>query len=354
MANKLPGELAPLSSERTMNRILGAGPTFAFTFSGTGDVKSVSVSAGLSKVNQAIHNILSTRKGERVYRPTYGCFSGDTKILMANGRQIPIQELVGKRVITFGTKEIEASSHSPKAAGIFQVNIRNGAVSQGVKQTVILHLSNGEDVCCTPDHQFLLDDFKTYAPAAGVEGFGLAWLDVYAPHFRGRVFASSSSKGNYLGNLPTSSSKLSVVGVSEGEEVEVFDLVDSPTRNFTLGCGPIVHNSNLHKLVFEPNDEVLFAQLKYEVAEALRAWERRIRVRRVTPMNGGSYSTKQLLGNGYTNESIEFLDDPNMVGIYIEYEILKTHQIYSYVYPFYRETASVSFNLGLRGPTGEV
>lgn len=355
-SRKLPGELRPLSKERLFNRILGSGATFPFTFSSTGDVKSVSVSAGLAKVNQSIHNILSTRKGERVFRPTFGCFTGDTQILLTSGLKVPISQLANKRVETFGTEKVGKSSSSPAAIGLHKISIKAGAVSRGKKPVVEVYLSNGESIRCTPDHLFLLDDYRTYLPASELAGVGLGWVNIREPNFRGRILASKRVRNSYLGNLPFGPSELRVIDVVPlDEEEEVFDLVDSPTSNFTLGCGAIVHNSNLHKLIFEPNDTVLFAQLKFEVADALRTWEKRIKILRIVPIGYSFQDNIELLKSiGYNTESLVFIDDPNTIGIYIEYEVLKSHQVGSYVYPFKREATTVGYALNIRGPYGEV
>lgn len=179
-----PKELARVSQEKATNRVIGYGPSFPFSFSDKGQVRPVVVASGLAKINQAIHSILLTRKGERVYRPTFG--------------------------------------------------------------------------------------------------------------------------------------------------------------------------SNLYKLVFEPNDEFLGQQLKYEVADALRAWERRIKLLRVEPISKNEISFDTLIDSGHNYDTIAQLRDPNSIGIYIEYVVVKTHQIGNYVYPFVVETAEGPLNLGMRGPDGQV
>ena len=46
--------------------------SFPFKFSEAGRVNSVSVSKGVQKVNQSIHSIVTTRKGERIFMPEFG------------------------------------------------------------------------------------------------------------------------------------------------------------------------------------------------------------------------------------------------------------------------------------------
>jgi len=173
-----PEDLSILSREKSLNRLIGSGAKFPFIFSSKGSVKSVELSHGPAKINQSIHHILSTRKGERVHRPTFG--------------------------------------------------------------------------------------------------------------------------------------------------------------------------SNVHKLVFEPNDTILWAQLKFEVAVALRDWEPRIDLITVSPVPATSMSFTGMEPIGGASE-INQLTNQNSIGIFIKYVIKRTHELGSYVYPFVREPMPLNENLELRG-----
>ena len=75
--------------------------------------------------------------------------------------------------------------------------------------------------------------------------------------------------------------------------------------------------SRLYELVFEPNDEVLQRLLIYYTAEAIKRWEKRVELVKVTILND--------------------LQDQSTVGVYIQYNIRNSHIRGSYVYPFVRE-----------------
>ncbi len=75
--------------------------------------------------------------------------------------------------------------------------------------------------------------------------------------------------------------------------------------------------SRLEELVFEPNDEILQRLLAFYTAEAIKRWEKRVELVRVTILDD--------------------LKDQNTVGIYIQYTIRNSHMQGSYVYPFVRE-----------------
>lgn len=89
-----------------------------------------------------------------------GCFSGDTLVALADGRNISFEQLVeeqaqGKQHFIYtirkdGTIGIEQALHA-------RVTKRNTAV-------IRLTLDNGEQITCTPDHRFMLRD-GTYKQA---------------------------------------------------------------------------------------------------------------------------------------------------------------------------------------------
>lgn len=72
--------------------------------------------------------------------------------------------------------------------------------------------------------------------------------------------------------------------------------------------------SYLNELIFEPNDEILASLLSYFIRDALRRWERRVRVLSVI--------------QDTTNEVVT-----NKITVVIK----ATNEQYSFVYPFYRE-----------------
>lgn len=110
--------------------------------------------------------------------------------------------------------------------------------------------------------------------------------------------------------------------------------------------------SMLHTLVFEPNDDLLHPLLRRETEKALRDWEKRIRVVRVTMLNPSTLSITGLAENLDISPTIQNLQrDQSVIGIFIEYEIYRTHQPGSYVFPFVREAPSFDLNLKSVGIT---
>jgi phage baseplate assembly protein W len=70
MPNKELTDATPLANSTL--RAIGRGMSFPFRFSSTGRSHQPVTTQGIDKINQAIHMILSTRPGERLFLPEYG------------------------------------------------------------------------------------------------------------------------------------------------------------------------------------------------------------------------------------------------------------------------------------------
>ena len=75
--------------------------------------------------------------------------------------------------------------------------------------------------------------------------------------------------------------------------------------------------TNLHELIFEPNDRVLYGLIRHEVMTALDEWEPRVIVTDVTVGPADS--------------------DEHLVLVNISYRLISCQVIGNFVYPFYRE-----------------
>ena len=89
-----------------------------------------------------------------------GCFSGDTRVALVDGRSLSFKELVeedkmGKKNYCYTIKE---------DGSIGVERIRNPRVTRKNADVVKVVLDNGEEIVCTPDHLFMLRDSK-YAKA---------------------------------------------------------------------------------------------------------------------------------------------------------------------------------------------
>lgn len=83
-----------------------------------------------------------------------GCFSGDTKVAVADGRNISFRQLVeehkkGKRNFCYTIK---------KDGGIGIEKINNPGVTKKNVNVIKIILDNDKEIICTPDHKFMLRD----------------------------------------------------------------------------------------------------------------------------------------------------------------------------------------------------
>lgn len=89
---------------------------------------------------------------QRVFKPFTGCFSGDTKLALLDGRAVSLRDLAsrssGEKIYVYTVKD-----------GRISVGIgRNPRLTKRRAKTVVVTLDNGEKITCTPDHRFLLRD----------------------------------------------------------------------------------------------------------------------------------------------------------------------------------------------------
>ena len=83
-----------------------------------------------------------------------GCFSGDTKIALTDGRDVPLKDIVEER-----TRGIHHYCYTIDRNGKVAVaDVLHPRVTK--RNTTVLNvvLDNGQSITCTPDHQFMLRD----------------------------------------------------------------------------------------------------------------------------------------------------------------------------------------------------
>lgn len=225
--------------------------------------------------------------GKKVDHPV-GCFTGDTKIQLVDGRNVSINDLLLEQqyktnwVYTFNeqTNKIEPK----RIKNIWQTKI--------TKDLVKVTLDNGEVITCTPDHRFMLRDgsyeeIQNLTPGTslmplytkisnkGLNGYRLYYEPMENKwHYEHRQFGNPTKQRNIihhcnynkLDNTPTNLkpvTKDSTIpdGFKPGrckvgknhkivsiqfitEPCRVYDLEIDGNHNFALSAGVIVHNSH--------------------------------------------------------------------------------------------------------------
>lgn len=183
-----------------------------------------------------------------------GCFSGDTKIALTDGRNLSFKEIIAEQ--SQGKEHFCYTLRIDGTVGLEKlINVRR---TKQHAQVIRVHLDNGEIVKCTPDHKFMLRT-GTYKRADQLKP-----TDSLMPLYR-----KSSNKKKYIWDSLLNSWKLFNSSVSDignsirgsanevianynhrivkiekvAERVDVFDAEVPGTHNFALASGVFVHNS---------------------------------------------------------------------------------------------------------------
>ncbi|HIH28214.1 MAG TPA: DNA topoisomerase IV subunit B, partial [Thermoplasmata archaeon] len=147
-----------------------------------------------------------------------GCFSGDTKISLLDGRDVTFRQLVeedkqGKRNFCYTIKH-------DGTIGIEE--IKHPRVTQRNAEVIKLTLDNGEELICTPNHPFMTRD-GTYKQAKD-----LTPVDSLMP----LKTAAFEAVTNYNHKIITI--------ISLQEKIDVYDIEVPYTHNFALASGVFV------------------------------------------------------------------------------------------------------------------
>lgn len=157
-----------------------------------------------------------------------GCFVGDTKVALASGISLTLEELADdwKRGIShFG--------YASNAMGdVHIVPLESPRLTKRARVLVDVTLDNGEKLRCTPDHRFRLRDGSYRRADALVAGDSLMPLKRTLTEDTGRRGPGYESVN------------CKVVSVERiAETADVYDLTVERYNNFALEAGVFVHNS---------------------------------------------------------------------------------------------------------------
>lgn len=140
---------------------------------------------------------------------TPGCFTGETKLLLPDGRKVSFLELFAEK------EEVFVNSFDFQKQELVKARGYDVRCTKEVTELVEVELENGETVRCTPDHWFLTQS------AGYVEACNLKVGAKFIPEHEVKAV-------RFL-NLE--------------EAVPVYDISVEGYQNFLLSCGVVVHNS---------------------------------------------------------------------------------------------------------------
>ncbi len=195
-----------------------------------------------------------------------GCFSGDTKVALLDGRDLTFKELVkeynaGKENFCYTIKE-------DGSIGISK--IESPRITKKNAEVIKIILDNNKETVCTPDHRFMLRD-RSYKEARyltkndslmplnkriskiggriTIDGYEMVWYPkrtwadrpiLSMKTFCKRFFDSDFSE--MLEAVENFNHKIKSIEWLN-EKIDVYDIEVPGTHNFALACGIFVHNS---------------------------------------------------------------------------------------------------------------
>ena len=166
-----------------------------------------------------------------------GCFSGDTEIALADGRNISFKQLVEED--KQGKKNYCYTILEDGSVGIEE--IKNPRITKRNVEVVKIILDNDEEIVCTPYHEFMLRD-GSYASASELTGIdSLMPLNRKISKKGGRITISGYEEkmGEAIVNYNHKIKSL----IKLNKRMDVYDIEVSNTHNFALASGVFVHNS---------------------------------------------------------------------------------------------------------------
>jgi DNA gyrase subunit B len=175
-----------------------------------------------------------------------GCFSGDTKVSLLDGRELTFVELVKEQ-----SEGKEHFCYTVRKNGTIGVERAINARRTKENAPVIrVTLDNDEVITCTPDHQFMTRDAK-YVEARCLQS-GASLMPLYRQN-NGAFWCPSSEQWTVVGlnglisafcNYEAAAINHKVVKVEDlGEKMDVYDIEVPHSHNFALTSGVFVHNS---------------------------------------------------------------------------------------------------------------
>jgi DNA gyrase subunit B len=160
-----------------------------------------------------------------------GCFSGETKIELYDGRHISFKELVDEQ-----QQGIKHFCVTCKGRDIFtKGEIINARITKRNAEVIKLTLNNGETIVCTPDHRFMLSN-GNYKKAESLSEYDCLMTPI--------PVASVVVDRTRIPELLQEEWCPCVIKIERLEEkIDVYDIEVPETHNFLLASGVFVHNS---------------------------------------------------------------------------------------------------------------
>ncbi len=166
-----------------------------------------------------------------------GCFSGDTKVALADGRELSFLKLVEEN--KNGKQNFCYTIKGDGNIGIEK--IENPRVTKKNVQVIKIILDNGKEIICTPNHKFMLrnGNYK--------ESKDLTTADSLMPFHKriskiGGKITIDGNQEKMIEAVNNCNHKIKKIELLD-KRIEVYDIEVPNTHNFALSSGVFVHNS---------------------------------------------------------------------------------------------------------------
>ncbi|MBP0017282.1 MAG: DNA topoisomerase (ATP-hydrolyzing) subunit B [Cyanobacteria bacterium SBLK] len=175
-----------------------------------------------------------------------GCFVGETKVALADGRSLSFKELVEEEAA--GKQNFCYTIRQDGTIGIER--IINARITKKNAELVKVTLDNGEEIICTPDHRFMLRD-RTYKAAISLTPSDLLMSWQLTAKVLNADISSMAIGGSQLATKPALKMDVNLADrayqickiESLTEKRDVYDIEVPHSHNFALASGIFVHNS---------------------------------------------------------------------------------------------------------------
>lgn len=154
-----------------------------------------------------------------------GCFDGDTKVALADGRNLSFKDLAREH-----EKGIQNFCYTVKEDGtIGLAPIKHPRITKKDAEVIKVTLDNDESILCTPDHRFMMRDGKY------IEAKDLRANDSLMPYHTKHKDTQKQVAYSYNHKVKRAE--------RTGIRTDVYDIEVEGTHNFALASGIFVHNS---------------------------------------------------------------------------------------------------------------
>ncbi|MCK4265183.1 DNA topoisomerase (ATP-hydrolyzing) subunit B [Candidatus Babeliales bacterium] len=178
-----------------------------------------------------------------------GCFSGETKVALVDGRNLSFKDLVKEHL----ERKQNYCYTITKNGSIDIAPIKHPRITKTNAKVIKIVLDSDEEIACTPDHLFMLRD-GSYKNAEE-----LKTKDSLMPLYKSedKELILDPKKLKYIcsktlknSSITTNTSSLTFFHnhkikkiVSINKKIDVYDIEVDKTHNFALSSGVFVHNS---------------------------------------------------------------------------------------------------------------